>query len=118
MGSCCCCLCSSILVLAQDSWSPAASGFHLLHSITPADFLGPERNLTDRGEELCQLHCSLSNLIGGREENERFGEEMKIELKLKSVLSSALTHFSGKSGKNQRQNNCGSIKLETKVFRH
>lgn len=79
VGSCCCCLCSSVLVLAQDSWSPAASGLYLLHSITPADFLGPERNLTDRGEELCQLHCRLYNLMSRREENERFGEEMKIE---------------------------------------
>lgn len=53
-------LCSSVLVLAEDSWSAAASRLHLLCSIAPADFLGPERNLTDGGEEHCQVHFNPS----------------------------------------------------------
>lgn len=53
-------LCSSVLVLAEDSWSAAASRLHLLCSITPADFLGPERNLTDSGEQHCQVHFNPS----------------------------------------------------------
>lgn len=53
-------LCFSVLVLAEDSWSAAASGLHLLCSIAPADFLGPERNRTDSGEPHCQVHFNLS----------------------------------------------------------
>lgn len=57
----CCWLSSSVLVLAANPWSAAASGLHVLCSVSPADFLGPERNPTEIGEQLCQLqfhHCS------------------------------------------------------------
>lgn len=53
-------LCSSVLVLAEDSWCAAAFGLHLLCSIAPADFLGPERNRSDSGEPDCQVHFNLS----------------------------------------------------------
>ncbi|XP_071337481.1 heparan-alpha-glucosaminide N-acetyltransferase isoform X2 [Trachinotus anak] len=38
-----------VLVLAEDPWSAAASGLHLLCPVSPADFLGPERNPTEIG---------------------------------------------------------------------
>lgn len=56
----CCWLCFSVLVLAEDPWSAAASWLHLLCSVSLADFLGPERNPTENGEQLCQVQFSLS----------------------------------------------------------
>lgn len=56
----CCRLCSSVLVLAEDPWSAAAPGLHLLRSVTPADHPEPERSPPDSGERLCRLRFSLS----------------------------------------------------------
>lgn len=83
-------LCSSVLVLAEDSWSAAASRLHLLCSITPADFLGPERNLTDSGEQHCQVHFNPSLHTRGGKKTPHKGPKEKtkqeIYLKLKCCL--------------------------------
>ena len=42
----------SILVLAEGSWSSAASGLHILYIVPHGNFLGPERNPNEEGEPL------------------------------------------------------------------
>lgn len=89
-------LCSSVLVLAEDSWSAAASGLHLLCSIAPADFLGPERNRDDSGEPHCQVHFNLSLHNRGwkkkskcltERERKKKSTKQDVWLKLDSCLS-------------------------------
>lgn len=42
-------LCVSVMVLAADTWSASASGFHLLHLVTDADVLSLPRDPTESG---------------------------------------------------------------------
>lgn len=48
--SVCLLMCPSVLVLVKDPRSAPASGLHLLCSVSPADFLGPDTNPRESGE--------------------------------------------------------------------
>lgn len=54
-------LCVSVMVLAADTWSASASGFHLLHHFTDADVLSLPRDPTKSGVSLCSCESAHSH---------------------------------------------------------